>query len=127
MKTTAKDILMICKEHYDHEKYGCLEDALDAYYRKYYGVYENSMLPLRYEFMCNLWLRKCVAEFATPKNIGGLWAVLFAIEFPITEEDINRDYWFQLFDRIVNWLHFLPVRDGDTWLIDLSDYEGDVI
>lgn len=62
MRTTEKDILMICKGHYD-SKYNSLEEALDAYYREHYCFSKEEMPTLSYKFMLSLLFNRCVEVF----------------------------------------------------------------
>lgn len=132
MRTTEKDILMIVKGHYNHNKYKSLEKALDGYYRKHYGISKKELPVLSHRFMLTLWFNDCVKEFLIPETIQSFW------RYVIQEKTFKEKYWFNendctefyevLYHRIVKWLHLLKVRDDDgNYLIDLSDYEGNVI
>lgn len=127
MKSTAKDILRICKGHYDSEKYDSVEAALDAYYRVHYGVSKERMPVLSPKFMVELWLVPCVKTFVTPENFTGFCSTVLEGRFGIATQPEQNGFYEVLFDRLVLWLYGLPVRKGDEWIIDLSEYEGNVI
>jgi hypothetical protein len=136
-RTTEKDILMICKGHCDKEKYKNLEEALDAYYRKYYGVPKKQLPYLSHKFVYDLWLKECVREFLIPeKKEEFIWNVL--IEESLKERDFLgkncfgeepvTDFYDVMYYRITKWLAMMKVKDHQgNWIIDLSGYEGNVI
>lgn len=70
MKTTEKDILMICKGHYNKEKYKTIEEALDAYYRREYLVPKEDLPRLSHRMMINLWFEQCIKAFLIPEKIN---------------------------------------------------------
>ena len=129
MKTTEKDILMICKGYYNSGKYNSIEEALDGYYRKHYNISKERLPELSHEFMLSLWFNDCVRTFLQPDTITSFWKQVIVL--PAFEEkdfiNVNGCTYFYdvLFYRIVTWLALLDVRDKDgNWKIDLSDYEG---
>lgn len=138
MKTTEKDILMICKGYYDKEKHKSLEDALDAYYRREYDVSKESLPTLSYEFMFSLWFKYCIREFLIPEKIGEFYHNMIAEEslpeknyFGVNcfNKEPAKDFYEVMFHRCVKWLQLMKVRDKDgNWVVDLSDYaEHDAI
>ncbi len=132
MKNTEKDILMICKGHYDKEKHKTLEGALDAYYRKYYCISKKDIPVLSYKFMMTMWFNRCVEVFLTPERIRNFWHNVIVEESFQEKRLLNEkgctEFYEVLFYRIVKWLTLLSVKDEDgNWLIDVSDYTEDVI
>lgn len=128
MRTTEKDILMICKGHYDKDKHEDLESALDAYYRKYYCVSKEEIPVLSYKFMLKLWLNSCVEAFLQPDTIRSFWHYVIVEEAFAEKRFLNEngctEFYEVLYHRIVKWLILLSVRDKDgNWKIDLSDYD----
>ena len=129
MRTTEKDILWICKGHYDKEKYPKLEDALTQYYKINYDDIKET---LSYEFMYKLWFRSCVKEFLTPGRIHMFWY------YVISEECMNEkislfngirmdDFYEIMFWRVAKWMMMLSIKKSDgTWFIDMSDYIGKI-
>jgi len=132
MKTVEKDILMLCKGRYDHKKYQNLEEALDAYYRREYNVSKEDLPVLSYRFMVELWFQKCILRFLTPEGIRVFYWNVFGEE-SFAERGQKRkesctEFYEVLYHRLVKWLTLLPVRDADgNWLIDVSEYRGNVI
>lgn len=129
MRTTEKDILMICKGHYDHDKYETLETALNAYYAKHYRYPGEDVKPLSYRFMLQLWFNNCVETFLQPDTIRSFWRNVIVEEAFQEKRFLNEngctEFYEVLYHRIVTWLILLDVRDKDgNWKIDLSDYEG---
>lgn len=113
MKTTEKDILLICKGYYS-DKYKDVEDALNAYYVREYGDFFGGQ-KLPYAFMNRLWMIPCFNEFI--KYSTGWFS------YTMMNEGSSDDFDSVMFHRMVNWLHDMRVRDGDTVFIDLSDYD----
>lgn len=132
MRTTEKDILLLCKGHYS-EKYKTLEEALNAYYREHYSYPEQKRPDLTYKFMLSLWFYQCVEVFLQPDTIRSFWYYVIKEEHYSEKRFLNEngctDFYEVLYNRIVSWLVCLPVKDKDmNWLIDLSDYEeGEII
>lgn len=131
MKNTENDILMICKGHYD-KKYKTLEEALDAYYRKYYCISKEHIPFLTHRFMLQLWFNRCVEVFLTPDRIRSFWHNVIVEEAYQEKRWLNEDgcteFYEVLYHRIVKWLILLPTKDKEgNWLIDVSDYTEDVI
>ena len=108
MKTTENDILMICKGLYDQDKYKTLEDALDAYYRKYYCIPKEKLPVLSYKFMLHLWFNRCVEVFLTPDRIRSFWQNVIVDEAFQEKRWLNADgcteFYEVLYHRIVSWL-----------------------
>lgn len=132
MKTTEKDILRLCKGYYDYEKYQSLEEALDAYYRREYCVSKEEIPELSYQFMVELWFGPCVRAFVTPDNFRIFHQyVIFERSFQEVQSfhnEVHMDFYEVLYHRLVKWLNLLQVRDEKgNWIVDLSDYEGNVI
>lgn len=132
MKNTENDILMICKGYYNQEKHKTLEDALDAYYRKYYCIPKEKLPVLSYRFMLHLWFNRCVEVFLTPDRIRSFWQNVIVDEAFQEKRWLNEDgcteFYEVLYHRIVTWLILLNVKDDKgNWVIDVSDYTEDVI
>ena len=137
MRTTEKDILMICKGHYDKEKHKNLEEALDAYYREHYGITKESLPNLSHKFIYDLWLKECVRTFLTPEKKGEFLCYII-IEEALAEKNFlgkncfgkapATDFYDVMYYRIIRWLQLMAVRDKNgKVLVDLSDYDGNVI
>lgn len=127
MRTTEKDILMICKGHYS-DKYKTLEEALGAYYRKHYSFPKEKIPTLSYKFMLSLWFNNCVKEFLQPDTMHSFWLYVIKEEAYQEKRWMNEngctEFYEVLYHRIVTWLVLLDVRDKNgNWKIDLSDYE----
>lgn len=137
MRTTEKDILMICKGHYDKEMHKNLEEALDAYYREHYNVSKESLPELSHKFIYNLWLKECVRTFLTPEKKAEFHHYVINEE-SLAEMDFHdnnifgnepaKDFYDVMYYRIIRWLTLMQVIDKHGKdLIDLSDYKGNVI
>jgi len=129
MRTTEKDILMICKGRYNKEKHENLEAALDAYYRKHYEIPKEELPVLSHEFMMRLWFNRCVETFLQADTIRSFWYYVIVEKAYEEKRYLNQDgcteFYEVLYHRIVTWLQLLDVRDENgNWKIDLSDYEG---
>ena len=132
MKTKEKDILMICKGYYDHEKHKTLEEALDSYYRKHYGISKEEIPVLTHRFMLSLWFNNCVKEFLTPETIRSFWWYVISEEAFQEKRWLNEngctEFYEVLYHRIVKWLIFLNLKDDEgNWIIDGSDYKKEYI
>lgn len=120
---------MICKGHYNQDKYENLESALDAYYREHYGVSKEHIPVLSYKFMLQLWFYRCIEEFLKPDTMRSfLYYVIIEENFAekrFLNENGCTEFYEVLYHRIVTWLTLLDVKNDDgNWKIDLSDYDG---
>ena len=126
----CKDIIMICKDRYDTEKYPTLLSAFKVYYHKYYSGCND--IQMTYAFANRLFLYPTVLAFINDENI---YVCLQNIVLEQTSaERLNNITDFQevLFERLSNWIMLQPVKkvndDGDwDWIIDLSMYGDDDI
>ncbi len=133
MRTTEKDILMICKGYYDKEKHKTREDAFDAYYKKYYRVGEGHNYHLSHKMIYDIWLKDCVRAFLTPDKIGEF--TFYVVDQEALQEKAvmgkncfgkipETDFYDVMYHRIVTWLQLMKVRDNfGKYLIDVSDYQ----
>ena len=127
MKTTEKDILMICKGRYD-DKYNSLEAALNAYYREHYTYSKEEVPTLSYKFMLQVWFYRCVEVFLQPDTMKSFYFYVIRDEHHKEKRFLNEngctEFYEVLFHRISTWLCLLQVKDDNgNWIIDLSDYE----
>ena len=129
MKTTAKDVILLCKGWYDRNKYPTKLDALKEYYRKYYSteyeeylgehfLLETVMKDVMYEMVRDYPDR--LPRFVSVCLDSNLLSKLYGLE-----EDV--DYKTATFYRIVVFLSGLQMKDPDGKIIpiDASDYFGD--
>ena len=128
MRTTEKDILMICKGRYNHDKHENFEAALDAYYREHYLISKEDLPILSHKFLLTLWFNDCVKAFLKPETMNSFWFHVIHNESMAEKCFLNEDGCTEFYDvmyhRIVTWLTLLQVRDENgNWIIDLSDYE----
>lgn len=124
MKTTAKDVILLCKGWYNKEKYPTVLEALKQYYRKNYCndmeeylnesfllkiVLEQTMLEIVREYPDRMF--KFVNSYLiVPRGILGY------------DNNGNQDYNYQLFYRITHFLNNLQMR-GDGYIeIDTEEY-----
>lgn len=127
MKSTAKDIILLCKGWYDKEKYSTILDALKGYYRKYY-VSEIEDEILTESFLLNILLNQTmweISKFYPDRFINFTSQYMFgenlSIKLTLPEEK-NKDYEYQLFYRIVAFLHNLNMHGETLENIDTREY-----
>jgi hypothetical protein len=130
MKTKETDILMICKGHFNQDKFETTYDALKAYQCEYTGC------PIEYmpdsaifHYICDT-----AEAFFKPRFwrllIDGMDGITHDIDMAKTgllptiypDKEIKLTYRY-LIDKIGSELCMLQVRDDNEWIIDLSDYE----
>ena len=124
MKTTAKDVILICKGWYDKEKYPTILDALKQYYSKNYSDDYDDFLNER--FLLHVILLDTMRELSEkyPDRLIAFingYLIQGEIIFGITDES-NKDYDNQLFYRIVNFLGRLKMRGDGVNEIDTEEY-----
>lgn len=127
MRTTEKDILLLCKGHYDHDKYKTLEEAMLAYYNKHFRYETNQVDVIPYKIIVNLLLNECIKAFLNPETQNSfIWYIInqeSIKERQLSNSEKEMDYYEIFFHRATTWLCLLDVRDkGKNWIIDLSDY-----
>jgi len=124
MKTTAKDVILLCKGWYDKEKYPTILDALKQYYRKNYSdQFEDQ---LNEKFLLRIVLQQVMYEIVKyyPDRLIGLINIyLFSDNvFHIVPDENNHDYDYRLFYKINYFLCNLKMRGNGFINIDTSDY-----
>lgn len=124
MKTTAKDIILLCKGWYDKEKYPTILEALKQYYRKYYSEQFEEQLNER--FLLKILLLQTMQEIAKDypdRLIGFVNEYLIGTRWIYDYDENNQDYDYQMFYRIINFLANLQIK-GHTFCkeIVLEDY-----
>ena len=133
MKSEQKDILLICKGHYDEAKYGSIEEALLAYYQKYY---DEDTTEISYRLIFDCWLKPCIFYFLDPLNAKPedlrkfIGAIIFnesgyeKTKWLHEEKDTYDEFYKTLCHRLFEWLYTVRVKDNNNnWLVDLSDYD----
>lgn len=123
MRTTAKDVILLCKGWYDREKYLTVLDALKQYYRKNYC---NDMEDcLNEKFLLRVILIETMREIAVKypdRLVGFINSYLTYGQIIFMPDEKNNDYDYQLFYRIVNFLSNLQTN-GDGFIeIETDDY-----
>lgn len=123
MKTTAKDIILLCKGWYDKEKYPTILEALKQYYRKNYCDDMEEVLNER--FILRVILIEVMREIASKYSdrlLGFINGYLTYGEILFMPDENNKDYDYQMFYRIVNFLARLKMR-GEGWQeIETEEY-----
>lgn len=123
MKTTAKDIILLCKGWYDKEKYPTVLEALKQYYRKNYCDDMEEVLNER--FILRVILIEVMREIASKYSdrlLGFINGYLTYGEMLFMPDENNKDYDYQLFYRIVHFLARLKMR-GEGWQeIETDEY-----
>lgn len=123
-RTTAKDVILLCKGWYDHDLYPTILDALKQYYRKYYCVDMEESLGER--FLFRIILIETMREIAEkyPDRLRGVINGYFAygeMIFGVPDES-NNNYDYQMFYRIVNYLARLKMKGDGIVEINTDDY-----
>ena len=126
MKTTAKDVILLCKGWYNKEKYPTVLDALKQYYRKNYCDDMEDQLNER--FILRVLLIETMREIAKDnpdRMLGFVNKYLTCEEVLFIPDKKNNDYDYQMFYRIVHFLLRLKMRGNGITEIDTSDYFRD--
>lgn len=123
MKTTAKDVILLCKGWYNKEKYPTVLDALKQYYRKNYCDDMEDQLNER--FILRVVLIEAMREIANKypdRLFGFVNGYLTYGEMLFMPDETNNDYDHQMFYRIVNFLARLQMRGDERMEIDTDEY-----
>lgn len=123
MKTTAKDVILLCKGWYDKEKYPTVLDALKQYYRVNYCDDMEDQLNER--FILRVLLIEAMREIAKDnpdRMLGFVNRYLTCGEVLFIPDEKNNDYDYQMFYRIVHFLLSLKMSGNGVVEIDTSDY-----
>ena len=123
MRTTAKDVILLCKGWCNREKYPTTLDALKEYYRQNYCNDMEEYLNER--FILRVILIEVMREIAnkyTDRLIGFVNGYLTYGEMLFMPDENNNDYDHQLFHRIVNFLTRLQMRGDELIEIDTDEY-----
>lgn len=123
MKTTAKDVILLCKGWYDKEKYPTILEALKEYYRKNYcnGIEEH----LNERFILRVILIEVMREIAIKypdRLLGFVNGYLIYGQMLFMSDENNNDYDHQLFYRIINFLARFQMRGDERIEIDTDEY-----
>lgn len=124
MKTTAKDVILLCKGWYDHDLYPTVLEALKQYYRKNYSINMEDSLNERFVF--RIILLEAMKEIAE-KYPDRLWGFINGylaygeMIFGVPDES-NNNYDYQMFYRIINFLSKLKMKGDGIVEIDTSEY-----
>lgn len=123
-KTTAKDVILLCKGWYDKEHYKSLLDALKQYYRKAYS--DNYEEYLNEGFLLKTVLSDAMRETARnyPDRVN-----VFISQYLLYGETIygipnkeNQDYEYQMFYRIAEFFKRMQMRGDGLTEIDTQEY-----
>lgn len=124
MKTTAKDIILLCKGLYNHDLYPTILEALKQYYRDYYNTDMEEFL--NENFLLRTVLIDVMHEISEkyPDRLRGFinGYLIYSEKLFIIPDELNNDYDYQIFYRIVNYLSRLKMRGDGVIEIDTSDY-----
>jgi hypothetical protein len=128
VKNKEKDILLICKGHYNSDKHKTTYDALKAYQCEYTDSEEKYMpdssifsfiLDTAKVFFKPLdWERLIRDGFVHDMEMAktGIVKALYP------EKIITLSYKY-LIDTFISSLSLLPVGNNNEWIIDLSEYK----
>lgn len=128
-----KDIILLCKKHYNSEKFKTLLEAFNAYYHKYYG-YED--VQIDYKLAVNLFLEPTIEFLLSECRIKSfIYNGLFeesCHEKRLFNADGCTEFYEVLYYRLTKWICLQKVKEKNNetgtweWFIDLSDYEENV-
>ena len=124
IKTTAKDVILLCKGWYNHDLYPTILEALKQYYRKNYSMdmeeYLNEIFLFR---VILLDVMREITEKYPDRLKGFVNGYLDNVEtiFGISDKS-NNDYGYQMFYRIINFLSRLRMKGDGVVEIDTSEY-----
>lgn len=123
MKTTAKDVILLCKGWYDTEKYPTILEALKQYYRvKYSDQFEEQ---LNESFLLHIVLEQTMQEIVRiypDRMVGFVNLYLINSRNVYGCDENNQKYDYQLFYKITSFLTNLQMR-GDGFIeIDTEEY-----
>lgn len=123
-RTTAKDVILLCKGWYNHNLYPTVLEALKQYYRKNYCIDMEDSLGEKFLFRVVLIeaMREIAEKYPDRLRmfVNGYIAygeMLFGIP-----DGSNNDYDYQMFYRIVNFLCRLKMKGDGIVEIDVSGY-----
>ena len=124
MKTTAKDVILLCKGWYDKGKYPTISEALKQYYRKNYC--DDMEEYLNESYLLKIVLEQTMQEIVRyyPDRMFGFVNSYLIIPRGIFcyDNNSNQDYDCQLFYRITRFLASLQMN-GDGFIeIDTEEY-----
>ena len=128
MKTPDKDILKICKG-FCSNKYNTPFDAVKAYQAEYTG---NNIDYLTDEDVLDFLIAMGVDDLFTIHNYKHLFKEILIKEFKRGELRLSYIPPFEmsyryLADLYIRELSLLKIKDGNNWLIDMSDYDSNNI
>lgn len=123
-KTTAKDVILLCKGWYDHDLYPTILEALKQYYRKNYSIDMEDCLNEK--FLFRIILLEAMREISEKypdrmRRFINSYLAYGEIIFGVPNES-NNDYDYQMFYRIVNFFSGLKMKGDGIVEIDTSEY-----
>lgn len=126
-KTTAKDVILLCKGWYDKEKYTSKLSALKQYYRERYCCDMEDVLREQPErFLLRTVIEQAMYEVINnyPDRLRGFingYVIASEIRlFGIPDRELSYDE--MLFYRIVSFFSSLQMRGDGLIEIDTEDY-----
>lgn len=126
MKTTAKDVILLCKGWYDNEKYPTTLDALKQYYRKNYCYGKHDMDDqLNERFILRVLLIEAMREIVLnypDRMVGFVNGYLIYGAMMFIPDEKNNDYDYQLYHRIRIFLTNLQMRGEGRKEIETDEY-----
>ena len=111
MRTLEKDILLICKNWYNEEKYNSTLEALNGYYHKEYGC---EKIIMDKEFAIELFLKPTFVKY------GNIEYIFEKTWDENTCSNYDNSFVSIFYDRLTCGICKAVVKDK----IDLSDYQG---
>lgn len=120
-----KDIILICKGRYNHEKHKNILEAFRVYYHKYYGC--EDIEPNR-GFIANLFFKPTVQYILETRN--NIYSFINLGLFKEScREDIflskngHKEFYDILFYRLATWICLLAIKENGEYIdIDFSEY-----
>lgn len=126
MKSTAKDVILLCKGWYDEEKYQSKLEALKEYYRRYYNDDMDEFL--NEEFLVKTVLADVIREIQSKYKDRFVYIINcicnidpFRLYISIPDSS-NENFYYQLFYRIIGCLGNMRMHGDGLTEIDTDDY-----
>jgi len=119
MKTHEKDVLLICKKHYDTNKHKNDLEALIAYQEIKCGVCKKY---ITISDVINFSLLPTLIHFSNTEQLK-CFMKDYVCRQPLFYER-KKDYNEIIAEKMILFLAILQVKDGETQIIDLSDYDN---
>jgi hypothetical protein len=126
MKTTAKDIILLCKGWYNEQIYPTISDALKEYYCENYMPMPVDGKCEDEEFLLETLLLQVIQEIEAeyPDRLNGFIKGFIhqSLIKNILLDELDAIHNVEIFYYIINFLKNLPLQGANLVTIDTDDY-----